>query len=91
MAPGRQVGCRHSTAGSPSVSASAHGRLSVRLGCSSLGSDGSRGLVSGGKPLSHSVLEMQVVVLALAAFLPQLSGQSIVLMSDNATVVVYST
>ena len=33
-------------------------------------------------------LEMKVV-LALAAFLPQLLGQSIVLMSDSASVVVY--
>ena len=37
--------------------------------------------------LHINVLEMKAVVLALAAFLPQLSGQSVVLMSDNATVV----
>ena len=36
-----------------------------------------------------SVLEMWAVVPALAAFLPQLSGQTIVLMSDNTTVVAY--
>ena len=35
------------------------------------------------------VLEVRAVALALAAFLPQLSGQSVVLMSDNALVVAY--
>ena len=38
--------------------------------------------------LHINVLEMKAVNLALAAFLPQLSGQS-VLMSDNTTVVAY--
>ena len=37
----------------------------------------------------HIVLEMKAIVVALAAFLPQLLGQSVVLMSDNATVVTY--
>ena len=36
-----------------------------------------------------SVLEMKAVSLDLAAFLPQLLGQSVVLMSDNALVVAY--
>ena len=36
-----------------------------------------------------SVLEMKAVLLALAAFLPQLSGRSVFLMSDNASVVTY--
>ena len=36
-----------------------------------------------------SVLEMQAVELVLASFLPQLVGQSVVLMSKNASVVVY--
>ena len=35
------------------------------------------------------VLEMMVVSRALATFLPQYSGQSVVLQSDNATVVTY--
>ena len=35
------------------------------------------------------MLEMKAVALALAAFLPQLSGQSVVLMSNNASIVVY--
>ena len=35
------------------------------------------------------VFKMKAVLLALAAFLPQLSGQSLVLMSDNASVVAY--
>ena len=35
------------------------------------------------------MLEMKAVTLALAAFLPQLSGQSVILMSDNASVVAY--
>ena len=40
--------------------------------------------------LEHiSVLKMKAVALALAAFLAQLSGQSVILMSDNASVVVY--
>ena len=36
-----------------------------------------------------SLLEMRAVKLALAAFLPQLSGQSVFLISDNASVVAY--
>ena len=40
-------------------------------------------------PLHINILEMKAIVLALAAFLPQLSGQSVVLMSDYATVVAY--
>ena len=36
-----------------------------------------------------NVFEMKAVLLALAAFLPQLLGQSVVLMSDNALVVAY--
>ena len=36
-----------------------------------------------------NVLEMKAVSLALAAFLPHLLGQSVVLMSDNASVVTY--
>ena len=39
--------------------------------------------------LRINVLEMWVVVLVLAAFLPQLAGQTVVLMSDSATVVAY--
>ena len=39
--------------------------------------------------LHISLLEMKAVVLALAPFLPQLLGQSVILMSDNATVVAY--
>ena len=39
--------------------------------------------------LHINVLEMLAVMLALAAFLPQLSGQSVVLMSHNTTVVMY--
>ena len=35
------------------------------------------------------MLEMKAIVLALAVLLPQLSGQSVVLMSDNALVVAY--
>ena len=35
------------------------------------------------------MLEMKAIVLALAAFLPQLSGWSVILMSDNASVVSY--
>ena len=34
-----------------------------------------------------NVLEMRAVELALVSFLPQLAGQSVVLMSDNASVV----
>ena len=36
-----------------------------------------------------NVLEMRAVVLALAAYLPQSTCQAVVLMCDNATVVVY--
>ena len=36
-----------------------------------------------------NVLEMRAASLALAAFLLQLSGQSVILMSDNASVVAY--
>ena len=36
-----------------------------------------------------SVLEMKVVSVSLAAFLPQLSGRSVILMSNNALVVAY--
>ena len=79
MAPGVEVGCRLSSASSSSVTASAYGCISVRLGSPSLRSDGVVGLVSGGKP---PVLEMQAVVLVLAAFLPQLCGWIMVLMSD---------
>ena len=39
--------------------------------------------------LHISVPEMRAVVLVSGAFLPQLSGQSVVLMSDNTTVVAY--
>ena len=39
--------------------------------------------------LHINVLEMKAVVLALASFLPQLSGQSVILMSYNATGVAY--
>ena len=39
--------------------------------------------------LHFIVLEMWMVMLVLAAFLTQLSRQSMILMSDNATVVVY--
>ena len=39
--------------------------------------------------LHISVLGMKAVVLALAAFLPELLGQCVVLMSDNAMVVAY--
>ena len=39
--------------------------------------------------LHINVLEMRAVVLVLAAFSPELSGQNIVLMSDSTTVVVY--
>ena len=35
------------------------------------------------------MLEMKAVALALAALLPQLSGQCVVLMNDNASVVAY--
>ena len=50
-----------------------------------------RGLVSGEEEslLHINVLEMRAVVLVLDAFLLQLSWQSVVLMSDNATIVAY--
>ena len=39
--------------------------------------------------LHINILEMKTVILSLVAFLPQLLGQSVVLMSDNVTVVAY--
>ena len=36
-----------------------------------------------------NILEMKTVELALASFLPQLAGQNVILMSDNASVVPY--
>ena len=39
--------------------------------------------------LHIAILEMKATVLPLATFLPQMSGQSVVLMSGNATVVAY--
>ena len=53
------------------------------------GSDGFGRVVLRGESLHISMLEMRAVVLALATFLRQLSGQSVVLMSDNATVAAY--
>ena len=40
-------------------------------------------------PRNTNVLKMRAVELALATLLPQLAGQSVVLMSDNASFVVY--
>ena len=47
------------------------------------------GVWSQGESSLHIVLEMMAVSRALAAFLPHLLGQSVVLMSDNSTVVIY--
>ena len=92
VAPGRDVGCRCSSAGSSSLYSSAHRCLSFMLG----GGGGGGYFLDLTVPrvwlqeeslLHISVLEMRAVVLALAAFLPQLAGQAVVLMSDSTTVV----
>ena len=41
------------------------------------------------RQLHINILWMKVVILALKAFLNRLSGESIILMSDNAIVVAY--
>ena len=87
VTPGGEVGCRCSSAGSSSLS-SAHGYLSVGLGTHLL--DLTSGVWSQEERLFHiNVLEMRAFVLSLAAFPRQLARQSVVLMSDNATVVSY--
>ena len=51
--------------------------------------DSFRSVVLRGEFSAHNVLKMKAVVLALVVFLPQLLGQSVVLMSNNATIDTY--
>ena len=74
---------------SSSVSVAAYRLLFVGLGSPPVRSD-SFGVWSQEEGLLQiSVLEMMAVSWAVASFLPQLSDQSVILMSDNATVVAY--
>ena len=84
VAPEEEARCRHSSAGYPCLSSSAYGCLSVDLTASRVWSCEER-------LLYINVLEICAVVLALAAFLPQLARQVVVLTSDNTTVVAYLT
>ena len=71
----------------PLLSSSAH-----RCPSFGLWGEGGRGIsrVWSQENLLHiNFLERHEVVLALAVFLPQLAGQAVVLLSDNATVVAY--
>ena len=68
---------------------SSQGSLSVRLGDPSPRSDGVRVWSQEESFLHTSVLGMQALMLELATLLPQLSGQCVVLMSDDTTVVVH--
>ena len=47
------------------------------------------GVWSQDRELHINTLEMKVVLLALNTFLPRILGESVVLMSNNATVVAY--
>ena len=63
--------------------------VAVGLGSAPAGTDG-LGVWFEEESKGHiSVLELKAILLALAAFLPKLSGQRVVLMSDNASVVTY--
>ena len=90
ISPG-EVGRRRSPADSSSSSSSSSSSVSAH-GCLCLAGGAHLDLTvpvvwSREESLLHiSVLKMRVVVLDIAAFLPQSSGQSVVLMSDNATV-----
>ena len=86
VAPEGQVGIRCPSPGSSSVRVATYRCVSVGLGNPSVRS---LGVWSQESSLHINVLEMKAVVLVLAAFLPQLSSQSVILMSDNATVVAY--
>ena len=93
VALGGQVVVRCSSPGSSSVPLVVYQCFAVKLGSAMLYLTASwRGgrVCSVEESVMHiNMLEMKAVSLALATFLPQLSGQSVVLMSDNASVVAY--
>ena len=73
----------------PPPSLPLHTDASVGFGAPTSGPNGCRSVVPRGELSPYKHLEMKAIVLALAAFLPQLLGQCLVVMSDNATVVTY--
>ena len=75
VAPGGEVGCRCSSVGSSSLSF-AHRCLYFGVGGPSSRPEGVRDMVTG-RVLHISILEMHAVVLELAVFLPQLTGQAL--------------
>ena len=89
VAPGGQVVVQGFSSGSSPVPLVVYRLMSVRLGSAPVRSDGFGDLVRGRKPKHMNVLEMKAVSLALAPILPHLPGQSVILMSDNASVVAY--
>ena len=91
VAPRGQLGVQCLSPGSSSVPVATYRRVTVGLGSQPVRSDGFRGVVPGREFAAHQCVGDKAIALALAliTFLPQFSGQSVVLMSGNASVVAY--